>query len=54
MAGVVAEAIARRERGTIFNVTFGANLVELVHEGGTRGLFKDRAVVSVLAASRNI
>ena len=31
------------------NVTFGADLVKLVREGETRGLFKDRAVVSVLA-----
>ena len=48
-AGAVAEAIAKTEPDAIFNVTFGADLVKLVREGDTRGLFKDRAVVSVLA-----
>jgi branched-chain amino acid transport system substrate-binding protein len=48
-AGAVAEAIAKTEPDGIFNVTFGADLVKLVREGETRGLFKDRAVVSVLA-----
>ena len=48
-AGAVAEAIAKSEPDAIFNVTFGADLVKLVREGETRGLFKDRAVVSVLA-----
>ena len=48
-AGAVAEAIAKTEPDAIFNVTFGADLVKLVREGETRGLFKDRAVVSVLA-----
>ena len=48
-AGAVAEAIAKTEPDAIFNVTFGADLVKLVREGETRGLFKDRAVVSLLA-----
>jgi len=48
-AGAVAEAIAKTEPEAIFNVTFGGDLVKLVREGQTRGLFKDRAVVSVLA-----
>ena len=48
-AGAVAEAIAKTEPDAIFNVTFGADLVKLVREGDTRGLFKDRAVVSLLA-----
>jgi branched-chain amino acid transport system substrate-binding protein len=47
-AGAVAEAIAKTEPDAILNVTFGADLVKLVREGGTRGLFKDRAVVSFL------
>ena len=32
----------------ILNVEFGADLVKLVREGNTRGLFKDRTVVSFL------
>src|SRR5271166_1484782 len=48
-AGAVAEAIAKTEPDAVFNVTFGADLVKLVREGDTRGLFKDRAIVSVLA-----
>src|SRR6266850_310001 len=32
----------------ILNVTFGADLVKFVREGNTRGLFKNRAVVSFL------
>ncbi|HEV3043714.1 MAG TPA: ABC transporter substrate-binding protein [Roseiarcus sp.] len=47
-AGAVVEAIAKTEPDAILNVTFGADLVKLVREGGTRGLFKDRAVVSFL------
>lgn len=48
-AGAVSEAIAQTQPDAIFNVTFGPDLVKLVREGNTRGLFKDRAVVSVLA-----
>jgi branched-chain amino acid transport system substrate-binding protein len=48
-AGAVVEAIAKTEPDAIFNVTFGGDLVKLVREGDTRGLFKDRAVVSVLS-----
>ncbi len=33
----------------IFNVTFGADLARFVREGQTRGLFKDRPVVSLLS-----
>ena len=47
-AGAVVEAIAKTEPDAIFNVTFGADLVKLVREGDTRGLFKDRSVVSLL------
>ena len=44
----MVEAIAKTEPDAILNVTFGADLVKLVREGNTRGLFKDRAVVSFL------
>ena len=47
-AGAVVEAIAKTEPDAIFNVTFGADLVKLVREGETRGLFKGRSVVSFL------
>jgi branched-chain amino acid transport system substrate-binding protein len=47
-AGAVVEAIAKTEPEAILNVTFGPDLVKLVREGNTRGLFKDRAVVSFL------
>lgn len=47
-AGAVSQAIAATAPEAILNVTFGADLVKLVREGNTRGLFKDRAVVSFL------
>jgi branched-chain amino acid transport system substrate-binding protein len=47
-AGAVVEAIAKTEPDAILNVTFGADLVKLVREGNTRGLFKGRTVVSFL------
>jgi len=47
-AGAVVEAIAKTEPQGILNVTFGPDLVKLVREGNTRGLFKDRVVVSFL------
>jgi len=47
-AGAVVEAIAKTEPDAILNVTFGPDLVKLVREGNTRGLFKGRAVVSFL------
>ena len=47
-AGSVAEAIAKTEPEAILNVCFGPDLVKLVREGNTRGLFKDRSVVSFL------
>ncbi|MGO9701929.1 MAG: ABC transporter substrate-binding protein [Xanthobacteraceae bacterium] len=47
-AGAVVEAIARTEPEAILNVTFGPDLVKLVREGNTRGLFKGRSVVSFL------
>jgi branched-chain amino acid transport system substrate-binding protein len=47
-AGSVAQAIEAAKPEAILNVTFGADLVKLVREGTTRGLFKDRSVVSFL------
>ena len=47
-AGSVAQALADARPEAIFNVLFGADLLKFVREGNTRGLFKDRTVVSVL------
>lgn len=47
-AGPVVQAIAATNPEAILNVEFGPDLVKLVREGNTRGLFKDRAVVSFL------
>ncbi len=48
-AGAVAQAVGDAKPDAIFNVTFGADLAKLVREGGTRGLFKDVAVFSLLS-----
>jgi branched-chain amino acid transport system substrate-binding protein len=47
-AGAVAEAIDATKPDAIFNVTFGPDLIKLVREGNTRGLFQGRSVVSLL------
>ena len=47
-AGSVAQALADSKPDAIFNVLFGADLAKFVREGNTRGLFKDREVVSLL------
>ena len=47
-AGPVVQAVAAANPEAILNVEFGADLVKLVREGNTRGLFKDRTVVSFL------
>ena len=47
-AGSVAQAVADAKPDAIFNVTFGGDMQKFVREGTTRGLFKDRAVLSVL------
>ncbi|MEP9376957.1 ABC transporter substrate-binding protein [Aquabacter sp. CN5-332] len=47
-AGAVVQAIAAAKPEAILNVTFGPDLAKLVREGNTRGLFKDRSVVSFL------
>ncbi|EJW12344.1 ABC transporter substrate-binding protein [Rhodovulum sp. PH10] len=47
-AGAVVEAIAATNPDAIVNVEFGPDLVKLVREGNTRGLFKGKTVVSFL------
>ena len=48
-AGAVAQAIDDARPDAIFNVLFAADLAKFVREGATRGIFKDRTVVSVLS-----
>jgi len=47
-AGAVSEAILAANPEAIVNVEFGPDLVKLVREGTTRGLFEGRSVVSFL------
>ena len=47
-AGAVTQALADAKPDAIFNVLFSADLGKFVREGNTRGLFKDRSVVSLL------
>ncbi|KCV61813.1 receptor family ligand-binding protein [Bordetella bronchiseptica 99-R-0433] len=47
-AGSVVQALADSRPDAIFNVLFAADVTKFVREGTTRGLFKDRPVVSVL------
>jgi branched-chain amino acid transport system substrate-binding protein len=48
-AGAVVQAIDDAKPDAIFNVLFGADLSKFVREGSTRGVFKDRTVVSLLS-----
>src|SRR5436190_12000907 len=48
-AGPVVQALADARADGIFNVLFGADLSRFVREGTTRGLFKDKTVVSLLS-----
>jgi branched-chain amino acid transport system substrate-binding protein len=48
-AGAVAQAIDDAKPDAIFNVLFGADYTKLVREGTTRGIFKDKTVVSLLS-----
>lgn len=48
-AGAVAQAIDDAKPDAIFNVLFGPDLAKFVREGNTRGVFKDRTVVSLLS-----
>ena len=47
-AGSVVQALSDAKPDAILNVLFGADLSKFVREGNTRGLFKDRFVVSML------
>jgi branched-chain amino acid transport system substrate-binding protein len=47
-AGSVVQALIDAKPDAIFNVLFAADLTKFVREGNTRGLFKDREVVSLL------
>ena len=47
-AGATVQALAEAKPDAIFNVTFGADLTNFVRQGNTRGLFENRAVVSLL------
>jgi branched-chain amino acid transport system substrate-binding protein len=47
-AGSTVQALAAAKPDAIFNVTFGADLTKFVREGNLRGLFENRAVVSML------
>ena len=47
-AGATVQALVAAKPDAIFNVTFGADLTKFVREGNLRGLFEDRAVVSML------
>ncbi len=47
-AGAVAQAIDDAKPDAIFNVLFGGDLAKFVREGTTRGIFKNRTVVSLL------
>ena len=48
-AGSVVQALADAKPDVIFNVLFATDLTKFVREGNTRGLFKNRPVVSVLS-----
>jgi branched-chain amino acid transport system substrate-binding protein len=47
-AGPTVQALAQVKPEAIFNVTFAGDLSQFVREGETRGLFRDRSVVSLL------
>jgi branched-chain amino acid transport system substrate-binding protein len=47
-AGPTVEALEQAKPDAIFNVTFSSDLSKFVREGTARGLFRNRAVVSLL------
>jgi branched-chain amino acid transport system substrate-binding protein len=47
-AGATVQALEAAKPEAIFNVTFGADLINFVRQGNTRGLFEGRAVASML------
>jgi len=48
-AGAVVQAVDDAKPDAIFNLEFGTDLAKLVREGNTRGVFKNRTVVSLLS-----
>jgi branched-chain amino acid transport system substrate-binding protein len=48
-AGPTVDALIEMKPDAIFSAEFGGDLVKLVRDGTTRGLFKDSAVVSALS-----
>ncbi|WP_119419800.1 ABC transporter substrate-binding protein [Desertibaculum subflavum] len=48
-AGAVVDAIAQAKPDAIFSSLFGPDLAKFVREGNTRGLFKDKVVLNLLA-----
>jgi branched-chain amino acid transport system substrate-binding protein len=48
-AGAVAQAIDDAKPDAIFSALFGGDLTKFVREGNTRGVFKNRPVVSLLS-----
>src|SRR5437763_16310179 len=48
-AGPVVQALSDAKADGVFNVLFGPDLARFVREGTTRGLFKDKMVVSLLS-----
>ncbi len=48
-AGAVVQAVDDAKPDAIFNLEFGTELAKLVREGNTRGVFKNRTVVSLLS-----
>jgi branched-chain amino acid transport system substrate-binding protein len=48
-AGAVAQAIDDAKPDAIFSAQFGGELAKFVREGNTRGVFKNRTVVSLLS-----
>ncbi len=47
-AGATVQALEAAKPDAIFNVTFGADLINFVRQGNTRGLFEGRVVASML------
>lgn len=47
-AGATVAALAEAKPDAIYNVTFGADFINFVRQGNTRGLFQGRGVVSLL------
>jgi branched-chain amino acid transport system substrate-binding protein len=48
-AGAVVQAVDDAKPDAIFNTLFGPDLAKFVREGNTRGVFKNRTVVSLLS-----